>query len=476
MTTFVVFLVSLITFRQSIAAISPSHYNNYFIDTSYYTTTDSTNPCNGQSLATLSTEQNYYEILSLCKTITSSSICFAHNLVIANGVPSGIECQSSNQTYGFPICTLSDSSDLNSYLLISRLQDINQGMFSSNLKTTGIENDNNILSNTYSIIGNMNPWFYRHNDGKFHLKLIYSNIDTTFADLTWKQSSWITDSTITGYEAINVADQSSISDSSKFKGLGYSASSGAYLDGNGGQPNSWGSVGRNAMHTTGSYTGIPGFLITIARSETLYIVNPQYELLSHLLDVANGYFSSTVITTGLENTANTYCNIGNVDFNNMIYKDINGKYNFKLVYINYDGSVDEMIWRQTSWITDGIIVGYEPILMPDQTAYIGTNRVFLGLGYSGEPDAYLDGNGNVVNWYNPIGIVTTDWTDGSHIGIPGPTKVAYSYYFYIYSFYTVTDVPTINPTNDPTINPTNVPTVYPTYYPSVNPSVNPTQY
>ncbi len=194
------------------------------------------------------------------------------------------------------------------------------------------------------------------------------------------------------------------------------------------------------------------------------------------MDVSNGYFLSTLNETGLENendtTANTYCNIGNIDFNNPNYKDINGKYNFKLVYINYDASIDEMIWKQSSWLTNSVTIGYEPILIPSG---VGTQE-FLGLALSNDKRTYLDGNGFIIDWFNPIG-ANTPWTDtggSGETGMPGPTEAAYSYYFYIYSFHTITDAPTVNPTFDPTINPTSNPTSNPTVNPTVNPTKNPT--
>eukprot|EP01084_Bolivina_argentea_P126701 224279_1 len=503
-------LALFLIFKEYNAAIYPSYSSKYFLDTSYYTNIQASNPCNDHQIATITTQQDLNELLSLCNTATSNSCIIDNNLIITSGAPSwtwstdsntlciasqntnAIQCVPSNQMnyfQVFPICTLPPENDLNSYLLILRLQDVTEGFFNTTIKTTGLENESNVNSNTYSIIGNMLSWFYRANDGKFQFKLIYSNNDDNFHELIWKQSSWLTDTTITGYEAIDIPSQTGSDSLSIFFGLAISDSLSSWLDGNGNTKNWWNSIGSN----TGHYESIPGFNKTLARSEALYIINPQYELLSHLLDFNNGLFDPTVRNTGLENenniSANTYCKIGTFDYTNPNYIDSTGKYNFKLVFLNVNFSIDEIIWKQTSWITETIIVGFEPISMSDQSAFIGTSKEFKGLAYSESSSAYLDGNGQETDWFNPIGPSNT-W----YGGIPGyaavaNTRYAVAYYFYIYSFHKVTAGPTSDPTivptfmpskyptNNPTESPTEIPSKSPTKFPSIMPStMSPTTY
>eukprot|EP01084_Bolivina_argentea_P240285 403716_1 len=158
---------------------------------------------------------------------------------------------------------------IGNYELILDHKDIANGYFSTNLKTTGLENENDPTANTYSIIGNINPVDYLQSDGKYHLKLIFRYYDGSEDILTWKQSSWITDSIITGADLSTIPTQTACS-TCDFEGLGLSTSSVTYLDGDGSKhANFWNSVGQNKE----SLAGIPAFNQKIAFSESLFVLN-----------------------------------------------------------------------------------------------------------------------------------------------------------------------------------------------------------
>ena len=130
-------------------------------------------------------------------------------------------------------------------------------------------------------------------------------------------------------------------------------------------------------------------------------------------DVADGYFSTDLKNTGLENendpTANTYSIIGlfNDDENlREEYKDDDGNYKFKLIY-GYDDDTDIFIWTQKSWIADVNITGANLTEIPDQSGKHPAAR-FYGLALSNSANTYLDGTGTqVLNtqswWFHSVG-------------------------------------------------------------------------
>lgn len=148
------------------------------------------------------------------------------------------------------------------FLLIQRHRNVSDGCFSSNVLTTGIENESNPDANTYSIIGAINSSDYLFSAGYYHLKLIYFYDDGTNDTLEWTQTSWITESTITGANlSFGVDDIYSATALYAFKGLGLSTSSSlssAYLDGNGaGALWWWHAIAIDAAYNDGVNYGIP---------------------------------------------------------------------------------------------------------------------------------------------------------------------------------------------------------------------------
>ena len=97
--------------------------------------------------------------------------------------------------------------------------------------------------------------------------------------VTWTQTSWLTDSTIQGFQEIGDSGFNDMDDGRNFEGLGKSSSNRCVIDGDASRHgNWWNCVGAINTHTsnffTPSSTGIPGPLQKIASSMHLYIWVP----------------------------------------------------------------------------------------------------------------------------------------------------------------------------------------------------------
>jgi len=157
--------------------------------------------------------------------------------------------------------------------------------FSSNARSTFLENDNDSSSSTFMSIGNLNKSYYADN-GTYKFKLVWDGMQVTsenIKEVIWTQTSWLDNSTITGFEEIGVSgfsttDTNVVSSLNRFTGLGKSGNNQCVIDGNGSTTNWWNCVGAIDPHTsnysTGSSTGIPGPLQKIASSMHLYIWSP----------------------------------------------------------------------------------------------------------------------------------------------------------------------------------------------------------
>ncbi len=111
--------------------------------------------------------------------------------------------------------------------------DVANGYFSADVVTTGIENELDPDANTYCIIGAIDPADYLFADGYYSLKLMYWYDDGTSDTLEWTQTSWITESTITGADLSSITTDLYINEGCReFFGLGLSQAWEAYLDGN----------------------------------------------------------------------------------------------------------------------------------------------------------------------------------------------------------------------------------------------------
>ena len=147
----------------------------------------------------------------------------------------------------------------------------------------------------------------------------------------------------------------------------------------------------------------------------------------------NTAFSQNSYSTLLENendsSQSTFMSIGNL--NKDFYDDSSGKYKFKQVWggsqVESTGINKEVIWTQTSWLTDSTIQGFAEI---GTSGYVfNTSSGFYGLGKSGNSQCVIDGNGGSGSWFNCAGAVS-NWNSA----MPGPIgKAATSMYLYIWN-------------------------------------------
>lgn len=124
-----------------------------------------------------------------------------------------------------------------------------------------------------------------------------------------------------------------------------------------------------------------------------------YVLIFRHKSIYDGWFSSELNITGVENagdsSANTYCIIGLI--NSTEYRSDEGYFELKLVYNNTDATNSVLKWTQTSWITEPVIEGADLSLISD--IYAGQAGGFLGLGLSASRGTYLDGSGADDSWW-----------------------------------------------------------------------------
>eukprot|EP01084_Bolivina_argentea_P231899 390966_1 len=137
----------------------------------------------------------------------------------------------------------------------------------------------------------------------------------------------------------------------------------------------------------------------------------EFELI--LTNQARSYFTSALLTSGIENPvnprANTYSIIGTFDSTTREkYKNINNKYQFKLVYKYSYQDDDTLEWKQSSWLTDTTIVGADLFNIPSEKDTLLDEQKFSGLGLNNGPFqaySYLEGNAGKYsnNFHNAVG-------------------------------------------------------------------------
>ena len=151
------------------------------------------------------------------------------------------------------------------------------------VKNTFLKNADDSSSSTFMSIGNLTPSNYV-TDGKYKFMPEWDGLDVDTLDsdnksVTWTQTSWLDNSTITDFEEISksgfsTTDTTVVSSLNRFTGLGKSGSNQCVIDGNGSTRNWWNCVGAINTHSSNSSTGIPGPLELIASSMHLYIWAP----------------------------------------------------------------------------------------------------------------------------------------------------------------------------------------------------------
>ena len=166
--------------------------------------------------------------------------------------------------------------DEDGFVLIERHRDVANGYFSADVRITGLENEDNSSANTYCIIGGLDSNDYLQSDGYYDLKLIFKYSDGTEDVLKWTQTSWITESSITGADLSKITSET-LTNCAAFKGLGLSGTS--YIDGNGAS----GCWYHAVASTTAWNGGIPGHNGRAAYSSSLWIRPGNVSLLEQQL-------------------------------------------------------------------------------------------------------------------------------------------------------------------------------------------------
>ena len=147
-------------------------------------------------------------------------------------------------------------------------------VFSSNARSTYLENENDSSSPTFMSIGSMTKSNYV-SDGKYKFKLVWDGLEMSsegIKEVTWTQTSWPEESTIQGFQEIEEGTSGYVNNScSGFRGLGKSNSTWCVLDGNGAARCWYNCVG---VITLWGGHSIPGPLEKRASSMLLYIWEP----------------------------------------------------------------------------------------------------------------------------------------------------------------------------------------------------------
>ena len=181
-------------------------------------------------------------------------------------------------------------------------------LFDSNARSTFLKNENDNSSSTFMSIGNLTRSNYADTDGKYKFKLVWDGMEMASEDIkevTWTQTSWLTDSTTQGFQEIGVSGfNTGAASNTDFVGLALSTSSQCVIDGDGGTvSNKWfNCVGLIDLWNS----SMPGPLQKKASSMHLYIWAPEIKETNYALDFdgTNDYVSANGVATELDSSTN----------------------------------------------------------------------------------------------------------------------------------------------------------------------------
>ena len=149
-------------------------------------------------------------------------------------------------------------------------------LFDNNTKSTFLQNDNDSDSSTFMSIGKLNANDYITN-GSYKFKLVWGGLEVDSSginkEVEWTQTSWLDNSTISGFSELGTSGFVTGDNSTGFSGLGKSDNPNCVIDGNAdsNENNHW----WNCVGATGMYNdAIPGPLEKKASSMELYIWSP----------------------------------------------------------------------------------------------------------------------------------------------------------------------------------------------------------
>jgi hypothetical protein len=228
------------------------------------TSTDTTAPVIAEVTAvttpTNDTTPDYTFSSSEAGTITYGGSCSSSTTSANTGNNTITFSTLDNGTYSNCTITVTDSSGNESntlaitdftvtyWQLIARQVDSDNftdgtdELFSSNARTTYLENENDPSSSTFMSIGNLTPSNYV-TDGKYKFKLVWDGLEMaseTIKEVTWTQTSWLTASTTQGFQEIGDSGfNTGAAGQTDFVGLALSTSSNCVIDGDGGSHSYW---------------------------------------------------------------------------------------------------------------------------------------------------------------------------------------------------------------------------------------------
>lgn len=149
-------------------------------------------------------------------------------------------------------------------------------LFLSNARGTFLENENDPSQSTFMSIGNLEKSNYADTDERYKFKLLWGGqaVDSSgiTKEVTWTQTSWLTESTITSFTEIGTSGYVTGDYGQGFFGLAKSTRNECVLDGDGSSHNYWWNCAGAISKHNG---GIPGPLGKIASSMYLYIWSPS---------------------------------------------------------------------------------------------------------------------------------------------------------------------------------------------------------
>ena len=260
------------------------------------TTTDTTAPVIAEIIAvttpTNDTTPNYTFSSTEAGTITYGGSCSSYNTSATTDNNTITFSTLDNGTHSDCTIKVTDSSanvsntiertdfTVSYWQLIARQVDSDNftdgthELFSSNARSTFLENDNDSSSSTFMSIGNLTKSSYADTDGKYKFKLVWDGKQVDSSGITkeviWTQTSWLDNSTTQGFQEIDTSGYVNNS-SSGFRGLAKSTSTSCVIDGDGGSHNNW----FNCVGVIVKWNGaMPGPLEKTASSMYLYIWTP----------------------------------------------------------------------------------------------------------------------------------------------------------------------------------------------------------
>jgi hypothetical protein len=207
---------------------------------------------------------------------------------------------------------VSSSDDSSSYSsgwqLIAKQADVTSALFPSGSRSTFLENENDNSSSTFMSIENLTRSNYV-TDGKYKFNLVWGGWEVDSSginkEVTWTQTSWLTDSTIEEFQEIGTSGYDTGLVGYGFNGLGDSDHNSCVIDGDGNQADTnywWNCVGVISKWNN----GIPGPLGKRATSMNLFIWTPEIKETNYALDFdgTNDYVSANGVATELDSSTN----------------------------------------------------------------------------------------------------------------------------------------------------------------------------